>query len=152
MGWQIQVLENTVVVPEEYAERLFEAGDGEHFFGEASDVLDEEGHLHFESDAMEHMDYLWDDDILAVLEDAQVNGRVVFSSNEGDNAGTWWAYDFNNGVVTQSRGETANSIAQTSDEWDRLGEWLADQVAADVMLSPAEVLAKMEEIEDGDDL
>ncbi len=103
MGWNINLVENTVKVPEEFREKLFAAGQNEHFFGAADDIMDD-GELVFDQDSMEHMDYLWDRDILAVLAEAKVNGRVVFSSGEGDNAGEIWSHTFTNGVVETKRG------------------------------------------------
>ena len=110
MGWSINEVENTVVVPEEFADKLFTAGEGEHFWGGSEDILDDEGHMMFDPDSMEHMDYLWDDDIRAVLKEARVNGRVVFSSSEGDNRGTWWSYTFKDGVVTENGGNIKDAI------------------------------------------
>lgn len=111
MGWNINMLENTVVVPQEYAERLYEAGRNSHFFGDVGDVLNQDGTLTFDPDAMEHMDYLLDQDILTVLKDARVNGRVVFCDTEGDNRGTYCTYTFTDGAVAKNEGKLVDLIA-----------------------------------------
>jgi hypothetical protein len=108
MGWQINLVKNTVEVPEDYAEALYEAAE-EHFPYGPEEVLDE-GLLTFDDDASEHMDYLHDDSVLAVLKEAKVNGSIVFSSNEGDNRSTWWAYDFTDGEVSHRDGKLKDLI------------------------------------------
>jgi hypothetical protein len=103
MSWNIDLIDNTVMVPAEFAEKLYEAAD-EYFMGDDC-VLDEHGFLMFDDDAMEHKDYLHDDRILAVLKEAKVKGRIVFSDNEGDKRGTWWSYTFVDGDVTIKEGK-----------------------------------------------
>lgn len=57
-------------------------------------VIDDENHLVFDSDHMEHMDYMWNEDIQAVLKKHKVKGDICFSSDDGDNAGESWGYRF----------------------------------------------------------
>ncbi|MFP5446682.1 MAG: hypothetical protein ACLGIY_24440 [Betaproteobacteria bacterium] len=61
-------------------------------------------YLNFDEDSMEHMDFVWNDEVLAVLADAKVNGRVTFGSLEGNNAGEFWGYDFKDGLMTKLTG------------------------------------------------
>lgn len=118
MGWSINEVENTVRIPVEFAGKIFDAGQGEHFFGDREDaegeVLEDiengTGLLRFEPDSMEHMDYLWDQDILNVLAEAKVNGRVVFTSTEGDNRNTWWSYTFIDGAVEEDGGKLSDLL------------------------------------------
>lgn len=112
MGWHINEVENTVVVPQECKKRIFRLGEPEGFFWDEENVLDDEGHLMFDADCMEHMDYVWFPAILEVLLEAQVNGRIVFNSTEGDNAGEWWSYTFVDGVCEKRRGLIKDLISQ----------------------------------------
>jgi hypothetical protein len=108
MGWQINLIKNTVKVPNDYADALYEAAE-EHFPHGSDEVLNN-GSLSFDYDSGEHMDYLHDDRVLEILKEAKVNGSIVFSSNEGDNRGTWWAYDFTDGVVSHRDGKLKDLI------------------------------------------
>jgi len=105
MGWSINVVSNTLEITPECAAELYDVGDDEYFFGDPDAVTNRKGLLSFDPDSMEHMDYLWDERIQAVLCKHQVNGKVVFSSTEGDNRDTWWSYDFVDGVCTQATGK-----------------------------------------------
>lgn len=107
MGWHINEVCNTVVINAKIAKELFEkANDGRWDFGDPvtdDDILDygvafkdKDGtlKLYFNSDDMEHMDYLHDAGIQKVLKKHKVKGDVCFSSSSGDNAGTSWGYRF----------------------------------------------------------
>jgi hypothetical protein len=118
MGWHINLVKNTVVITEQLAKELFEkANDGRWDFGEPvtdSDILDrgvafkdKDGtlKLYFDNDHMEHMDYLHDEDVQAVLKRHKVKGDVCFSSDDGDNAGSSWGYRFDGkGGMVELRG------------------------------------------------
>ena len=108
MSWSIGIIENTLEVPEECGPKLFEIGVEDYFYDE-SEVLDE-GKLCFNDDNREHMDYLWNTEIQAVLTEAKVSGRVVFASVEGDNRGTWWSHTFVDGVYNINRGKIVDLI------------------------------------------
>jgi hypothetical protein len=94
MGWSISLLVNTVNVPEECAKELFESQDyeGERWY-ELEDVLDD-GKLAFNSDHMEHMDYVGEEAIQDILRKYNVAGDICFGSLDGDNAGSFWGYRF----------------------------------------------------------
>jgi hypothetical protein len=110
MGWHIGLIENTVVVPSEFAQQLFEACEYEEHWYSVEEVLDGNGHLTFNPDNMEHMDYLWDKDVQKVLVESKVNGRIVFASVEGDNRGTWWSHTFVDGICENKGGKIADLI------------------------------------------
>lgn len=107
MSWNIDLIDNTVEVPEEFAGKLFNAAPD--FFMDEDYVLDD-GELIFDDDAMEYKDYVHDDRILAVLKEAKVNGRIAFADNEGDNRGTWWSYNFVDGDMTTKTGNLKDLI------------------------------------------
>jgi hypothetical protein len=89
MAWSIGVILNTLVVPEDVQDKLIDLVEPE---GHNIDICD--GKIEFDYDAMEHMDFLWDDEVQVLLESANSHGVVVFGSVEGDNAGDFWGYKF----------------------------------------------------------
>lgn len=127
MGWFIKQIENTAVVPldkrEEVARYLVDRC-AENYAGRTSMVYDDEyastapayeilslvfggvrrpdepppQTLLFDSDNMEHMDFLThDDDVCAYLARIGVTGRILFGSLEGDNSGSFWGVEFKSG-------------------------------------------------------
>ncbi len=94
MGWNIAELDNTVVVDDACAKDLFEAQEYEQELWYEVDEVADEGQLMFIEDHMEHMDYLWREHIQAILQKHNVEGTVTFGSLEGDNAGSFWGYQF----------------------------------------------------------
>lgn len=93
MGWNIGVKTNTLKMSEEVAEKFNAAAEENDQYVEYSERYG----LLLNEDAMEHMDFLWEDWVQEVLNDPSVNGDVVFMSAEGDNAGDIWGYRFKNG-------------------------------------------------------
>jgi NAD-dependent DNA ligase len=96
MGWFIQEGKNEVVVSKKCAEELFkvqEEGRCDEVWDDADSVAPD-GRLAFTTDHMEHMDYLTNEDIVAVLCKHKVKGDICFESHEGDNAGDYWGYRF----------------------------------------------------------
>lgn len=107
MSWNIENLKNTVVITPEIAWDLYEqANDGRWDFGSPvtnDDVLDYgvgywgsngELRLNFNSDDMEHMDFVDDKAVQRILKKYKVKGDICFGSLEGDNAGSFWGYRF----------------------------------------------------------
>lgn len=97
MSWSISVLKNTLRFKSHVtAEQL-------------KDWLDSNGHavypdkvvdgykIDFDHDAMEHMDYLHEDEVQKILNDGYAEGDVCFGSLEGDNSGQFWGYRFTPG-------------------------------------------------------
>lgn len=97
MGWTINEFENnTLKLTKKQAKELYAA---QAYEGEVWDypdsILDDGGYLFFNSDHMEHMDYLSNNDgIVAKLREFKIQGRVLFCSHEGDNAGEYWGHEF----------------------------------------------------------
>ena len=92
--WSIAELINTVEISDKCAEELFK---NQSYEGERWYYLDEvtyEGKLSFDSDSMEHMDYLFNSDVNKILKKYKVQGDICFGSVEGDNKGSFWGYRF----------------------------------------------------------
>jgi hypothetical protein len=104
MGWFINEVENTVKVPRATALAILNseceiAGVIRDYDFErpAEDFLGEllyEGKFQFNSDHMEHMDYVWEKGVIEALKAAKAKGTITFSSNDGDNRGQVWSYVF----------------------------------------------------------
>lgn len=102
MGWQIELLENSVKVSKKTAAALFKASlyegaDNSASWGglDADSVLDNKSRLIFDYDHQEHMDYLSTyPEYVKILKKAKVKGRILFRSTEGDNAGCYWGHEF----------------------------------------------------------
>jgi len=109
MGWQINLVKNTLTIPEAAVADLkkLKAYELPWIQDEDWEILDEDGHLQFESDHMEHMDYMWDEGLWKVLKKYKVNGEVVFNSFEGDNRGSAWGYRFKDGTLTHLEGKAS---------------------------------------------
>lgn len=95
MSRSIAVVENTVLVPNECRDELYEAY-GNEIWSSEEDVTDESGKLIFSVDNYEHMDYLNGGYpmIIEILKRYEVEGDICFGSLEGDNAGEFWGYRF----------------------------------------------------------
>jgi hypothetical protein len=65
---------------------------------DARDVIAENSEvgasLCFDSDHMEHMDFVWQKPIQKILKKHKVKGDICFSSDDGDNRGQSWGYRF----------------------------------------------------------
>lgn len=95
--WSIECLVNTVNIPNECKHNLFDEAQGYEgeLWNELDNVTDENGRLYFNSDHMEHMDYLaGNDKVVNILKRYEVEGDICFGSLEGDNAGSFWGYRF----------------------------------------------------------
>lgn len=95
--WTIACLVNTVLISNECRDDLFsEAQDyEEELWNDFDDIIDENSHLNFNSDHMEHMDYLGShDQVINILKRYNAEGDICFGSLEGDNAGSFWGYRF----------------------------------------------------------
>lgn len=112
MSWSIGLIVNTVKVSTKVAKELFKAqaydgeDEGDVWHSEDS-VLDDEGHLYFDYDHMEHMDWLGvGDNLVDILKKNKVAGDVCFGSLEGDNDGSFWGYRFDGkGGMVQLEGK-----------------------------------------------
>lgn len=106
MGWHINLVENTLVVPREAALEIL-SSEGTNIAGVLrdydftapakrflSELLDEDDHFVFNPDHMEHMDFVWEEDVIDALKRHKAKGDVVFCSHDGDNKGQMWSYHF----------------------------------------------------------
>jgi len=100
MGWHINLERNTVKITSQVALALYDCGadvcsawKDECDLPELGGII-YDGKLVFSPDHMEHMDYLWQPEVLDVLKRFKVRGDVCFSSSEGDNRGRRWGYRF----------------------------------------------------------
>lgn len=92
--WHIHEVVNTVLVDGACARALF---DAQEYEGEVWDSVDEvtfKNTLYFNSDHMEHMDYVWRWWAIDALCAHKVKGDICFLSEDGDNAGDKWGYRF----------------------------------------------------------
>lgn len=111
MGWYINCVENTLKITEDCALELFENGVHEYYWddGDLDDNLRQvydpkTGLVEFNPDHMEHQDFLWDEEVQAILLKHKANGRVLWTSADGDNAGQSWGYEFKDGVLKELSG------------------------------------------------
>jgi hypothetical protein len=105
MGWSICLLENTVKISKKCAEALWDAtvyhGTNENPYWDGKEYVTYKERLTFNADHWEHMDYVWQEEVLSVLLEYKVNGDITFGSLEGDNEGEFWGYRFKDGVKTE---------------------------------------------------
>lgn len=107
MGWSIELMDNDLQIDASVAQKLFEAQDYRgHIWEHLEDVL-HNGHLTFDHNSGEWADFLsntsW---AIKVLKKAKVQGRILWRSTEGDNAGEYWGHEFDGkGGYTELVGE-----------------------------------------------
>ena len=104
MGWHINLVENTVKVPKAAAVEILNsecdiAGvvRDYDFDRPAEDFLSEllyDSKFNFNPDHMEHMDFVWEEEVIAALKKHKAKGDIVFCSHDGDNKGKMWSYHF----------------------------------------------------------
>lgn len=127
MSWNIAQIENTAAVPldkreevarwlvknraDAFAVRAYEVYDDDFaeaapahvvlglVFGNQHDPnTPAPDTLYFDSDNMEHMDYItYDDEGCRFLASVGTRGRITFGSLEGDNNGRFWGVEFASG-------------------------------------------------------
>lgn len=127
MGWHINLERNTVRINSHVALDLYNcdapvagAWQDECSFPMLEGIIDA-GRLVFNSDHMEHMDYVWQAEVLLVLCRHKVEGDVCFSSNDGDNRGESWGYRFDGegGMQTLVRLATSGNRRARAWRWER---------------------------------
>jgi hypothetical protein len=111
--WRINLVENNLEISKECAEELMKIEDtyslpwDDYHYGEdawPTENYGQGGNLFFDMGAYEHMDYVWNEDVQAILLKHKVNGQIIFNSFDGDNSGKAWGYVFNDGVCTEVKG------------------------------------------------
>lgn len=92
MGWHINLVKNDVRINATIATELKIT----LVYGYDASVVCRGGtyYLNFDSDHMEHMDFLSHLSIQKLLKRHKVKGDVCFASYEGDNKGKSWGYRF----------------------------------------------------------
>jgi len=100
MGWHIHLVKDTVEINSHIALDLYNcdaqvcsAWHDECDFPMLEGIIND-GKLVFNPDHMEHMDYVWEPEVLEVLCKHRVRGDICFTSHDGDNAGESWGYRF----------------------------------------------------------
>ena len=78
---------------------------------------DNDNNIEFDSDAMEHMDFLNEDWALQFIEKHKLSGEVIFNSLEGGQGYLdMWGYHFNNGaMVTMDKKTCLTYLASQTD-------------------------------------
>ncbi len=104
MSWSIGILGNDVRFDKETADALTAIEEDIDLYDIVEHWDDGSYGLCFDPDHHEHMDFLWRDEILAILLKGKANGRVLFGSIEGDNAGSFWGHEFDNGAYRRLTG------------------------------------------------
>jgi D-mannonate dehydratase len=102
--WNIACIKNEVEIDEKIAKALLKCGaDVCYSWNAETDPLaynvgfkDEDGkyRLFFNADHFEHMDFVYEKQVLDVLRENKVKGDICFGSLEGDNQGRFWGYRF----------------------------------------------------------
>jgi len=121
--WRIYVAENTVIISVECAEALVETGV-EELWESDEDVRDSEtGELIFDYDWWEHIDYLHEPAIQAVLRRFRVSGVVQFADPQNARI---WEYRFTDGLVETCEWEMTDAEL---DKWEveLIADGLADE-------------------------
>lgn len=96
MSWRVNVLEDRVKFPKKNVKKancelLLIGGCGNYWHVNA---IDEENYLILYYDAMEHIDPFDMDGVLEVCTKYKAKGKLLFGSEEGDNKGDYWGYEF----------------------------------------------------------
>ena len=123
MSWSIHLVKNTVKISKAVAKNLFAAqksaaDDGECEIWYELDEVAPDGYLEFNSDHMEHMDFLHSNNkIVDILKKAKVKGDICFADFEGDNSGNMWGYRFDGkGGMEHLTGDINWSVCADSNE------------------------------------
>lgn len=120
MGWHIHLVLNTVKIDSEIALALYKCDAQVRFAWEQEcsfpmlEGIINNGKLVFNYDHLEHMDYVWEPEVLEVLCKFKVQGDVCFTSHDGDNAGESWGYHFD------GKGNQTDLIRRTG-AWEETG-------------------------------
>ena len=95
MSWYINNVVNTPVLETECERDLLETKIIKYVHErDVYNLTDDDGHLIFEMDDMEHMDFIEDSEVQDVLKKHCIKGDICFTSSDGDNAGEMWGYRF----------------------------------------------------------
>lgn len=102
MGWHVDLVKNNTVISEECATELnallpeYEREDGIVYAYEEDDGV---WMLHFDSEAMEHIDgWLYDKEVVDILLRHKINGEARFAKTDGDGGPQVWEHFWVDGV------------------------------------------------------
>ncbi len=129
MGWHINLVKNELPISEDMARDI-------STLPEYYSITVQDGKLFFNRGHLEHMDYMWHEDLQGILAEHRANGEVLFSSSDGDNAGQAWGYRFEDGVFTK--------LVRAK------GEWIADDGQDHSVEETGNRPATLEEAQPGD--
>lgn len=101
----------------ETAEKVVELLDSRDYLASIGyDPITELVNIDVDNDAAEWIDFLQYDGVIELLSaDPKTNGIITFGSLEGDNAGTFWGYEFVNGECTKLEGKLVFSPELTKE-------------------------------------
>lgn len=91
--WSINLHYNSLKLTPTAIQKLFDSNP-DFYYDDISAVVDNDSYIYFEPDHMEHMDFLWDENVQNVICETKCDGVVIFGSAEGDNKGEFWGYRF----------------------------------------------------------
>lgn len=114
MGWRVSNIDNTVKINKKIAKKLFDAQEYEQQYWWSVDSVSWDGKtIAFDEDHMEHIDaMMYQKEIMDVLTDAKVKGRITFGSLDGDSFGKFWGWEFDGkGGVEKLKGELSFKAA-----------------------------------------
>lgn len=117
MGWYISNIDNTVKVPKKAI------ADFDKWAVETGVIYDEEtiindGEFFFNSDHLEHMDYVWQDGFAELAKKHKLTGLITFGSLDGDNFGEFWGYKFTKGDMQKLSGKVVWTETPHEEEED----------------------------------
>ncbi len=97
--WNIAKVVNTLELTDECIDELWENNSSIGLDWEEKEEFyytnkKGEKYFYFNSDHMEHMDYMWHKEIIEIIKKHKLKGDVCFESVEGDNAGSKWGYRY----------------------------------------------------------
>lgn len=95
MSWHVELLNNTVKISEECAAELFKAQRSyTEIWWSPDEVRDSKGIVTFNSDHYEHIDWIENSDLDAILKKHRVSGDITFGDLEGSATARFWGYRF----------------------------------------------------------
>lgn len=112
MSWNIECLKNDLPLSEACVADLTKVAKKcwEGYEGSGEPNICQKGKFYFNPDHFEHQDYLPSAWLLKILKKHKVNGAICFGSLEGDNAGEFWGYQFDDGFMSKLEGTMLWSV------------------------------------------
>jgi meiotically up-regulated gene 157 (Mug157) protein len=92
--WRVSCIENKIKVNKECALKIKEFREKNEYCELEMDDVVENGHLVFNEDHFEHIDYLNENGLIKLLKHFKAKGRTTFGCLDGDQFGEFWGYEF----------------------------------------------------------